>query len=153
MFKFMSTSRATHNPPHPTTPYPGCRVPTLPVLSLGVRSDPVDDAVLVKVGLMGEHGGRAVPDPLDEREGGPVVVVPLLRHLQVGGGGGGGGHRAVLVTEGRQSWIVPPLEGGGGGGDGRSANISSFGLLLQQLTEKQPMMDERTHDSEMYVLC
>ena len=55
---------------------------------LGVGADPVDDAVLVEVRLVGERGGRTVPDALYEGERRTVVVVPLLSDLGEGIGRG-----------------------------------------------------------------
>lgn len=50
---------------------------------LGIGSNPVDDAVLVKVVLVSESEGLPFPQLPHEDERGTVEVVPLLGHLHM----------------------------------------------------------------------
>lgn len=48
---------------------------------LSVGSNPVNDAVLIKVMLVSKGEGLPFPELPHEDEGGALEVVPLLRHL------------------------------------------------------------------------
>ena len=49
---------------------------------LGVGSNPVDDAIFIKVMLVSEGEGLPFPQLPHEDEGRALEVVPLLRHLE-----------------------------------------------------------------------